>query len=272
MSSAIPGDAAPQKTHDLPTPDNWPDRPLLLQSALSSSRGQVHRLNSAIPIYFDSDLFEGHAVLWAASLPSTPQHMFQGHKRKTSFVVQGKFKQPLPFDSVLSGQRFPGPLQHLPADWLTSMVLKLVHHINSSMVVGPVHAPSLLAPMVTMAQSMSVSQPGHEPCLMAVPAEDMRLLGPAFQTSSGDVLPAAERKQLMSNKNFCSQYSFDCDHVWTFHFWQHFLDVAECKVKLPLTTIDAAKYLGRMPISIQASTREGQDLWSWQLWHEKQFM
>jgi len=94
----------------------------------------------------------------------------------------------------------------------------------------------------------------------------MRLCSPA-----GTALPANERKHLMTKNEACSHHSFDCKHVWTFHFWQHFLDVANCTVKLPFATIEAAKYLGTLPISIQASTRDGQDLWSWKLWHEKQF-
>lgn len=98
------------------------------------------------------------------------------------------FKQPLPFDAVLSGQQFSGPLQHLPASWLTSMVLKLVHYINPAMVMGSVTSPSLLAPMVSMAQCIHVSEPGMEPSLTASPTEDMRLLGATFQTTSGTML------------------------------------------------------------------------------------
>ncbi len=53
------------------------------------------------------------------------------------------------------------------------------------MVVGTVSSPSLLAPLVSMAQCITVSQPGAEPSLIASPLEDMRLLGPHFQSSSG---------------------------------------------------------------------------------------
>ncbi len=105
---------------------------------------------------------------------------------KTPCYVQGKFKQALPFNAVLSGQRFSGPLQHLPASWLTSTILKLVHHINPAMVVGTVSSPSLLAPLVSMAQCITVSQPGAEPSLTASPVEDMRLLGSHFQSPSGN--------------------------------------------------------------------------------------
>lgn len=104
---------------------------------------------------------------------------------QTPCCAQGKFKQALPFNAVLSGQHFSGPLQHLPASWLTSTILKLVHHINPTMVVGTVSSPSLLAPLVSMAQCITVSQPGMEPSLTASPIEDMRLLGSHFQSPSG---------------------------------------------------------------------------------------
>ncbi|KAL0052158.1 hypothetical protein WJX82_008799 [Trebouxia sp. C0006] len=169
----------------------------------------LYRVNSSLPLPINNDVFEGWAIFWAAGLASTPEHMFNGHKRKTSLVVQGKFKQALPFNAVLSGQRFSGPLQHLPASWLTSTILKLVHHINPAMVVGTVSSPSLLAPLVSMAQCINVSQPGTEPSLNASPVEDMRLLGSQFQSPSGTALPANERKHLMTNKEACSQHSFD---------------------------------------------------------------
>lgn len=104
-----------------------------------------------------------------------------------SVYMQGKFKQALPFNAVLSGQSFSGPLQHLPASWLTSTILKLVHHINPAMVVGTVSSPSLLAPLVSMAQCITVSQPGAEPSLTDQ-VEDMRLLGSHFQSPSGTTL------------------------------------------------------------------------------------
>lgn len=128
----------------------------------------------------------------AATATSTQQVLFahrQSYNKvlyaiETPCYVQGKFKQALPFNAVLSGQRFSGPLQHLPASWLT--ILKLVHHINPAMVVGTVSSPSLLAPLVSMAQCISVSQPGTEPSLTASPVEDMRLLGSYFQSPSGN--------------------------------------------------------------------------------------
>jgi hypothetical protein len=96
---AVPGMALPPvlsglpskaSTHDNSVSDveNWPDKPLLMQSALAEEPARVHRVNSSLPIPINTNVFEGCAIFWAAGLASTPEHMFHGHKRKTSLVVQ----------------------------------------------------------------------------------------------------------------------------------------------------------------------------------------
>ena len=67
---------------------NLPDKPLLMQSALAEEPARVDRVNSSLPLPINNDVFEGWAIFWAAGLASTPEHMFQGQKRKTSLVVQ----------------------------------------------------------------------------------------------------------------------------------------------------------------------------------------
>ena len=104
---------------------------------------------------------------------------------RVSTYMQGKFKVPLRFDNVLTGQYFPGPLQHVPARLLINLILKICQQRNRSMQIGSVQKPSLLAPVVATAQCIHIARPGKEPPLNAIPTEDMRPLGPAFQTASG---------------------------------------------------------------------------------------
>ena len=85
--SGLPSNTSP---HDDSGSDieNWPDKPLLMQSALAEEPARVDRVNSSLPLPINNDVFEGWAIFWAAGLASTPEHMFNGHKRKTSLVVQ----------------------------------------------------------------------------------------------------------------------------------------------------------------------------------------
>ncbi len=84
------------------------------------------RLDSGLAcrrIEFETPLFKGCAVIWAQGLPSTPKGLFDGKRRKTSITIQGRFKQELAFEDVVTGQEFGRPAQNLPAKWLVETVL-----------------------------------------------------------------------------------------------------------------------------------------------------
>ena len=85
--SGVPSNTNPHENSvsDVAT---WPDKPLLMQSALAGQPARVDRVNSSLPIPINTDVFQGSAMFWAAGLASTPEHMFLGQKRRTSLVVQ----------------------------------------------------------------------------------------------------------------------------------------------------------------------------------------
>ncbi len=85
--SGLPGKTSPHN-NSMSDVENWPDKPLLMQSSLDGQPAGVDRVNSSLPIPMNTDVFQGSAMFWAAGLASTPEHMFQGQKRKTSLVVQ----------------------------------------------------------------------------------------------------------------------------------------------------------------------------------------
>lgn len=85
--SGLPSKASPHNK-SVSDVESWPDKPLLMQSALAEEPAQVDRVNSSLPIPINTGVFEGCAIFWAAGLASTPDHMFHGQRRKTSLVVQ----------------------------------------------------------------------------------------------------------------------------------------------------------------------------------------
>lgn len=78
------------------------------------------------PVEFDSDGFKGRAVIWVQGLKTAPSDLFRGKQRKTSFTVQGQFKEPMDMNNVVSGQEFSRPAVNLPAKWLVESVLMKV--------------------------------------------------------------------------------------------------------------------------------------------------
>lgn len=74
-------------------------------------------------IEVETDLFKGCAIIWLANLDTSPEGLFAGQRRRTAITVQGRFKQELSFDDVLTGQEFARPAKNLPAKWLVESVL-----------------------------------------------------------------------------------------------------------------------------------------------------
>lgn len=67
-----------------------------------------------------------------AGLQSAPRGLFAGQRRRTAVTIQGRFKQELGFDDIITGQEFSRPAKNLPAKWLVETVL-----ISVSAAVGP---------------------------------------------------------------------------------------------------------------------------------------
>ena len=103
----------------LPLPEAWPNRPLLLRrSAVAHGCDSGDGCSElGVPFPVETELFEGHALLRTRSTPGCEEY-FAGKARRTSFVVSGRFKRPLSFAQLYTGQVAPtltalvGPRTH----------------------------------------------------------------------------------------------------------------------------------------------------------------
>ena len=102
----------------LPPPEAWPNRPLLLRrSAVAHGSGSSDSIDSSdacselgVPFPVETELFVGHAVLRMRDTPGCEEY-FAGKARRTSFVVSGRFKRPLSFGELYTGQEFERELR-----------------------------------------------------------------------------------------------------------------------------------------------------------------
>jgi hypothetical protein len=84
--------------------------------------------------------------------------LVQGRQRKTSLVVQGRFKEALPFDDVFTGQEFQEPIRDLPASWLVNVLLRIARKLSPSSIFGLLDNPHILTPVVAGAQCINISK------------------------------------------------------------------------------------------------------------------
>ena len=86
-----------------------------------------------VPFPVETELFVGHAVLRMRDTPGCEEY-FAGKARRTSFVVSGRFKRPLSFALLYTGQEFE---QELRVSRATKLILR-----------GVLRAIRLVAPLL----------------------------------------------------------------------------------------------------------------------------
>jgi hypothetical protein len=77
-------------------------------------------------------------------------------RKKSHAVVQGRFKQSMPFSSVHTGLAYDDPLETLPAQWsLLRITIQLLSRLQPGSRVALRNAhPYVLIPLMTIAQNI----------------------------------------------------------------------------------------------------------------------
>ncbi|KAG2440245.1 hypothetical protein HXX76_004357 [Chlamydomonas incerta] len=248
--------------------------------------------DAARPIRVETELFSGEVLVFLRGLATTPDDMFCGRKRMSWVAMQGRFKTPLSLDSVVTGQEFGRPFRRLPAPWFVEKVLlSMARQVSPSMRVGPLSAPHMLMPLIAAAQLVNISEPGTQPHLMRA-HEDVRLMCPslAVKAAAGSKAAAgtaaaaaaaggaaaatrpasadARRRHYINPRNRAG-LRYDTARVYTFHFYQQWVDLAAYRLDFGYT-YDLVRHLDGQPLQIMAKDVDsGKYLYSINVWNER---
>lgn len=211
---------------------------------------------------------------------------FQGKRRVSSLVVQGKFKKELGFREVYTGQEFTHALQP-PGHFLAKAVLAFFRFLSPSMeaeyhydnpkadmVPNRTH---FMSPVAATAGVVQVTSEADAPKL--TPSlrlnEDMTKLG-------GDLKdyvtkhPDMEKRIIWRKKYFhrvanLEKYAFDTDNVYTFDFYGDKIFFEEFHLKVLGRKFSVENYLNGQPLRLMTKLRASPDvLWDFEVWHERQ--
>jgi len=267
-----------REAYSLPDVEEWPHRPLLVclnTPVCSNHKVPTYGLGSCpigVPFKFESDLFIGQCLIRLKGAnsddPEGDEEYFTGRKRIFQSVIQGQFKEKVHVADVLTGHEFSRPLKNLPHPWVlktaTNFVGKIAPGANIVVHTDQPHVEALLS---GSSQVIRGDMPGNEPDITCKNlSEDCSVLGGAFQDGNVSV---ARRKRILSNPTRCKEYSFDCETVYTFEFYQNLFDASTYSLDLGFTKIGCSQVLNGQPIQWLGKTRDGRYLWSFQIWHEK---
>mmetsp|Transcript_11758 Transcript_11758/g.13536 ORF Transcript_11758/g.13536 Transcript_11758/m.13536 type:complete len:354 (-) Transcript_11758:846-1907(-) len=276
----------PERAHfscprSLPIPSIWPDRPLLFRQTRvhygydESSESKPWGIHEEAHD-FETDLFVGSVIIRIRDSPGTDSY-FEGKKRKSSFVITGRFKKELSCSTVTTGQEFCHPVK-TPGVFLSKALLKffkiLAPLLKAEIGVDETY---FLSPVIQTVQALNVSA---TPLILSRDMkveEDLTLMGGDF-AEGGSMHNAsfARRKKYFSKSKILSKYSFDTTNYYTFDFYDDKIDLNTMTLSVLKKKFDLTKYLNGQPLRILSRIVEPDDenpgkyLWNFELWHEKQ--
>eukprot|EP01023_Acetabularia_acetabulum_P034283 TRINITY_DN32189_c0_g2_i1.p1 TRINITY_DN32189_c0_g2~~TRINITY_DN32189_c0_g2_i1.p1 ORF type:complete len:353 (+),score=35.84 TRINITY_DN32189_c0_g2_i1:159-1217(+) len=257
--------------------EQWPDSPCILRPSSLVSGSVVSEdvsripINSHIGLKFESDLFKGKAWFYVRGLETTPLDMFEGKKRRSHLVIQGKFKKTVRSDNLVTGQDFQRPAKNLPAAWLLDKIFALIGSIlGSRLHIGKSsERPYVMGNILSLAQAICVTPEGQEPPALFPVVEDMSAVGiEELSNRRGHPVSSSVRKRILQSHHVRKKVKFQPGQTWTFHIWQHLVDFSQYELHL-LTTWDLSRYLDGQPIQFMSKDlKSGKYLWNFEVWHK----
>uniref|UniRef100_A0A7S1X0F6 Domain of unknown function at the cortex 1 domain-containing protein n=1 Tax=Tetraselmis chuii TaxID=63592 RepID=A0A7S1X0F6_9CHLO len=134
--------------------------------------------------------------------------------------------------------------------------------------------PHILTPVVAGAQCINISKVGAEteelPDLNAPHREDMLAMLPTLtDRHTGEPLPSPHRKKWFTSAKNRAGLSFDTENLYTFHFWQHLLDLSAYELDMGVAQFDISSHLNGQPLQLMVKQQStGEYLWNFEVWHE----
>ena len=190
----------------------------------------------------ETPLFKGTVLVRA------DKTMFRGHPQEFMVTVQGKFKEIVRFDELVSGYLFSDTLHHMKPKWLIEMAVNFARRFYYPVLEGSIldAEPFLSMPLVLAPDSLHVAEPGGEPPLDSLPQESTKLLGGRFKDGKGD---KKRRRTLLNNTSSLRSYHYNPEYVYTFYFTGSAFLPRTFELKLPgIGRWDLVRHLGCQPV------------------------
>ena len=216
-------------------------------SSSTTNSGKEDDLLHCVPIPIDTNLFSGVCYLLLAGVDTSPGliSFFQRYKRRLQYVIQGRFRQSIPFSQVYTGQAWEQPLAAAPPLWIQALLLPVIKGLQPGVrleLLG--NNPSILSPLASTLQVLQIHLPGCEPSL---PESIEKLVNDDLLAVGLDMTSKARKVFFSCEKNL-DKHMFTPDHVCTFSFYQHFVRMDTFDV----FGFDLLRVLGRNPIEVMA--------------------
>jgi len=296
-STATTRRASRSRRRALPPADAWPHRPIFVRSSprsetqvvtdgWASKNGPVFRattpnarvkamdasvaVNTETATSFETELFVGRVVCRFKGvrdhMTRTPASFYPEKGCTFQVLVQGRFKERVKVNDVLTGGEFDRPFENRPPKPLVyagqQFFMSLTPGLSVDMLAD---VPYYYAPMGPTLSVLAAHAPEDAPEPTEIIEEDTRRLGGAFAERPRT---AVERSRIFSDPAASDRYYFNTEDVYTFDYYQTVLLFNEYVMDIGITQLPLARCMAGQPISFFGKHKDGRYAYSFEIWHE----
>lgn len=241
----------------VPHPSEWKNYPVYL----CAEEGGELPLNSEIP--FETELFKGRLLVRVRGMGS--EDYFKSRSRKFQCIVQGKFKEDIEVNDLLTGHEFARGLKNLPPNWILNVGERLIKRLAPSTVVELRKSinPKAMSVLGATSQVLRIDMFGQECDIKSYGIEEEnKVFGGIFEEG----LSSIKRKKVLTKG--MEGLKYEKESVYTFDFYQHLLDCKRYEIDFGVKKVKLDKIVDGQPLQILAKTRDGRVAWKFYIWHE----
>jgi hypothetical protein len=296
-TSASTDEPLPAGRRKLPPVNMWPHRPVFVRSSprsvtqrtidgWASANGPVFRRNrpnaradereASVPVNtetameFETELFAGKILCRFKGVDKTtaktPESFYSRKRCTFQVLVQGKFKERVRADELVTGGEFYHPFENVPPKSLVyagqQFFMQLTPGLEVDMLADP---PYYYAPMASTVSILAAHEDGRAPDITSDIGENTRLFGGKFAERE---VSLNERSRIFSDAQQAAKYEFNTEDVYTFDYFQNVLLFDDYCLDIGIAKRMLHTHLVGQPINFFAKTKDGRYAYSFEIWHQ----
>jgi hypothetical protein len=240
-------------------------------------------VNTETALEFETDIFKGKVVCRFLGIKGATPEEFYVERSKIcnniafQVVVQGKFKERIRMDQLVTGGEFRRPFENIPPRTIVYTGQELFKVITPGLACDvTADEPYYLALLGGLVSQMSVDTKDTVPNILdfVIPEQCDIIEGNNGYFKDGKHLDVqargSRRVKQLANPATAKQYYFEPGLIYTFDNMQSYLHLDSYSFDVgKVLTLKLERHLNGQPIQFFAKTGDGRYAFCFEMWHEK---
>lgn len=290
----------------LPHPATWPHRPVFVRfsprdggrqkliagwatrwgpetGGVADGKAPPSAVDASCPVNtetcasFESELFVGKIVcrFKGVGCPANPgavktkEDFFRRKRCTFQVLVQGRFKEEVSADQILTGGEFSKPFTDKPPTYLVSAGCAFFAHLTPGLELDLLcDEPYYVATLGGTVTTLRADAPEDAPDPTSDVSESNARMGGEFAAAGAAGASVSRRCRVLGNPKTASAYVYNTEDVYTFDYFQSVLLFDSYSLDIGIVKLKLDRHVNGQPLGIMAKHADGRYVYNFEIFHE----